>query len=168
MRPWAPGARLWHDHERGMSGSAPVASNSFPRPLLFAVGGMLVALIGLAGVARLQGTSTDIPASTAVAERSLLFDDMADGSVSVRDAANGRMVTVVTGEAGFLRATLRGLAQQRRRENLDEAPPFDLTRWADGRLTLDDPVTRRHIELEAFGGTNEAVFAALLTAKEDP
>jgi hypothetical protein len=31
-------------------------------------------------------------------------------------------------------------------------------------LTLDDPATGRHIELEAFGSTNTAVFGRLLTA----
>ena len=148
-----------------MSGRVPVADNAFPRGVLLAIGGMLAMVVAVAGLARLNGTS-EVPDSTAVAERSLLFDDMADGSITVHDAANGRVVTVITGQAGFLRATLRGLAQQRIRSHLDETPPFRLTRWADGRLTLDDPVTQRHIELEAFGNTNEAVFADLLTDEE--
>ena len=33
---------------------------------------------------------------------------------------------------------------------------------ADGRLTLEDPTTHRTVELEAFGQTNEEVFAGLL------
>jgi hypothetical protein len=37
---------------------------------------------------------------------------------------------------------------------------------ADGRLTLDDPSTGRHVELVAFGPDNEAVFAWLLTVME--
>ncbi len=32
--------------------------------------------------------------------------------------------------------------------------PFRLTRWSDGRLSLDDPATDRHVDLEAFGPTN--------------
>ena len=79
---------------------------------------------------------------------------------------HNHVVRVLTGEAGFLRATLRGLAQQRLREDMGSAQPFRLTRWADGRLTLDDPATQRHIELEAFGVSNEAVFADLLDAGE--
>ena len=42
--------------------------------------------------------------------------------------------------------------------------PFRLSAWSDGRLTLDDPATARHIELQAFGSTNTEVFAQLLTA----
>ena len=39
---------------------------------------------------------------------------------------------------------------------------FRLTRWADGRLSIEDPTTRESYELEAFGSTNEAVFARFL------
>jgi hypothetical protein len=38
-----------------------------------------------------------------------------------------------------------------------------LTRWSDGRLTLDDSVTRMHVAVSAFGPTQvesfERVFA---------
>ena len=84
----------------------------------------------------------------------------------MRDARNGSVVANLTGQQGFLRSTVRGLAQQRKRQDNDETTPFRLTAWADDRLTLDDPVTGRHVELEAFGETNEAVFAQLLMAKE--
>ena len=66
---------------------------------------------------------------------------------------------------GFLRATMRGLARQRIRQDADKEVPFRLTEWADGRLTLEDPTTGRRVEMEAFGITNEQVFANLLTAK---
>ncbi len=42
------------------------------------------------------------------------------------------------------------------------AIPFHLTRWSDGRLTIDDTATGQLIELEAFGHTNEDAFARLL------
>jgi putative photosynthetic complex assembly protein len=147
-----------------MSGSAPVAGQSFPRPILFAVGGMLAMVTVVAGLSRLEGGVTEVPHSTPVLQRDLRFEDRADGGVTVRDAHDDHVVTVVTGQAGFLRATMRGLAQQRLREDLGEAPPFRLTQWADGRLTLDDLADHRHIELEAFGVTNEGVFAGLLDA----
>ena len=141
--------------------AAPVG---FPRPVLIAVGGMLALVVGVAALGRSRGASTEIPASTAVATRDLRFSDRADGAVVITEAPSDRLVSVVTGQAGFLRATMRGLAQERMRGEADGRPPFRLTQWADGRLTLDDPVTRRHVELEAFGETNEAVFASLLTA----
>jgi putative photosynthetic complex assembly protein len=71
---------------------------------------------------------------------------------------------IAPGTNGFLRATMRGLARQRLREDEGADTPFRLTEWADGRLTLEDPATGRRIEMEAFGETNEAVFARLLTA----
>lgn len=66
---------------------------------------------------------------------------------------------------GFLRATMRGLARQRLRQDADREVPFRLTGWTDGRLTMEDPTTGRKVEMEAFGLTNEAVFANLLTAR---
>jgi len=42
--------------------------------------------------------------------------------------------------------------------------PFHLALHVDGRLTLEDPVTARTIELEAFGPTNSGAFARLLPA----
>ena len=133
---------------------------------LIAVGLMLGGLVVAAGLARRDAGRTEVPASLPVLVRNLSFDDLPDGSIAVRDAATGAVIETVTGQAGFLRATVRGLAQQRQREAMGSVEPFRLTAWADGRLTLDDPDTRRHIELEAFGSTNEAVFAQLLTAKE--
>ena len=129
---------------------------------LTVVGLLLAGLVGAAGLARQDTSRTEVPTSRPVLVRDLTFRDRPDGGVDVLDAANGRLLETVEGQAGFLRATLRGLAQQRRREDIGSADPFRLTAWADGRLTLDDPDTRRHIELEAFGGTNEAVFAELL------
>jgi putative photosynthetic complex assembly protein len=67
---------------------------------------------------------------------------------------------------GFLRGVLRGLARARRNEHVGEEPPFTLTRWADGQMTLADPTTGQRISLEVFGPTNAHAFAQLLT--DDP
>ena len=45
------------------------------------------------------------------------------------------------------------------------APPFTLTAWRDGELSLTDTATGRSIELTAFGSTNRAAFAALLETR---
>ena len=55
------------------------------------------------------------------------------------------------------------VGQPHRRE-IDSGPPFRLTHWSDGRLSLEDPSTGRRIELDAFGPTNTAVFARLMGA----
>ena len=67
------------------------------------------------------------------------------------------------GSNGFLRATLRGLARERKRHEGGPEIPFRLTAWSNGRLTLADPATGRTVDLAAFGPTNAEVFGRLLT-----
>ena len=139
------------------------AHRPFPRaPLIGA--GLLVALSLAAVIAvRLTGTPSLVPTGTVIVERDLRFEDAADGAVRVIDARNNQaFATLPPNSNGFLRATLRGLATERKREGIGADIPFRLTAWADGRLTLEDPATKRDIELEAFGQTNAGVFAHLL------
>lgn len=136
------------------------------RFIFLGVGSAAAALIAFAGLMHRYDSHTEIPLSQPVAQRELRFRDLASGDVEVWDAKTGMLIERVTGQAGFLRATMRGLALTRLRTDDDRQTPFRLTAWADGRLTLDDPVTTRHLELEAFGGTNEAVFAEILMHKE--
>jgi putative photosynthetic complex assembly protein len=145
--------------------STPVGNQTLTR-ILLGVGGLLACIVVGAGASHSSGMATQVPISTVIAQRDLSFQDLMDGGIIVKDAKNGHVIANLIGQNGFLRATVRGLAQQRRRENNDENTPFRLTAWADNRLTLDDPVTGRHVELEAFGATNESVFAELLVAKE--
>ena len=72
------------------------------------------------------------------------------------------VATVPPGTNGFLRGVMRGMARNRMLHDVGAAPPFRLVRWSDGRITLDDPETGRHIELDPFGPTNAGAFAALL------
>ncbi len=136
----------------------------FPRAPLIAV----AAVVGLSLVVAATGHITHIGAvqvtGSLVAARDLNFTDGADGSVVVTDARDGSPVAVFTGESGFLRGTMRGMARTRKMDGVGPQDPFRLAAWSDGRLTLDDPATARHIELQAFGSTNTEVFAQLLTA----
>jgi putative photosynthetic complex assembly protein len=139
------------------------SQQSFPQGALFGA----AALIGFALLAAVYGRMTragmPMPSASVVAERTLRFEDRTDGGVTVLDALNNRQVDIIApGTNGFLRATVRGLAQERRREDTDRVTPFRLTAWSDGRLTLVDPTTERHIDLEAFGTTNGEAFAHLL------
>jgi putative photosynthetic complex assembly protein len=140
------------------------SSPFFPRaPLigLFAVVGLSLAVAATGRITNIGATPV---AGTVIAARDLRFADGADGSVIVTDARDGTPVEVLTGENGFIRGTLRGLARTRKSEGIGPEDAFRLAAWNDGRLTLDDPATGRHIELEAFGPTNTAVFGRLLTA----
>ena len=92
----------------------------------------------------------------------LRFEDRPDGSIAVIDYKSGKQIDAVQGEAGFVRGTLRGLAQERKRRGLDSGPPFELIYRADGRLTLSDTATGRLVDLESFGPTNAGTFFKLL------
>lgn len=145
----------------------PLPDFGFPRiPLV--IGFTLIGLsVAAAAAGRLAGPSgPDIAPGTPVAARDLVFEDRDDGAVVARAPGTGQTVQVFEGENGFLRGTLRGLARTRRAEHVSPAVPFHLAQWPDGRLTLDDPATGRHIELMAFGADNAAVFARLLGLTE--
>ena len=135
----------------------------FPRIALFGA----VALVGMtivsAGASRLLGQRQPRPVAQVLMARDLTFNDRSDGSVAVIDASNGGLVDVLApGTNGFIRASLRSLGSRRRLSG-DTNQVFHLAALSDGRLTLDDPTTGNPIELEAFGETNEAAFARLLT-----
>ena len=95
-------------------------------------------------------------------QRSLIFRDEPDGSISVQDASSGVQVTQFHGEQGFVRGTLRALSRERKRQGLDASHPVTLSLESDRRLVLRDPSTGEHIDLASFGATNREVFAALL------
>ncbi|MBD0271019.1 MAG: photosynthetic complex assembly protein, partial [Acetobacteraceae bacterium] len=74
------------------------------------------------------------PASASI---DLRFEDLRDGGVAVRRAGDGAVVAVLApGTEGFVRATLRGLARDRKRGDLGPEQPFRLSAWTDGGLSL--------------------------------
>jgi putative photosynthetic complex assembly protein len=134
-----------------------------PKAALIGAAGLIAISILSAFAARVVGTPSQVPEGKAVIARDLRFADRTDGGVDVWDVGTQSPVTVISpGSNAFIRATVRGLAQQRKRESKTDDVPFRLTAWEDGRLTIDDPATGRHVELEAFGQTNAAAFASLL------
>ena len=140
---------------------------SFPRGALLAAGAAIALSIALAAAGRMSGAANSEPTAAPVIDRQLLFKDLPNGGIAVFDANHpgAPIDTFAPKTNGFLRATMRGLARQRLRQSEGAETPFRLTEWADGRLTLTDPATGRRVEMEAFGITNESVFARLLTAR---
>jgi len=143
-------------------------ARSFPRgPLIGAA-----VLVGLAMVsatlARVSGIgATQIPAATQVAISDLRFEDRSDGAVTIYAARTATVIDVLPpGSNGFVRGVLRGLARERKREHLGADIPVRLTRWSDGRLSVEDPSTGEAITLEAFGMTNAEAFARLLNLEK--
>jgi len=142
------------------------SEGSLPRTLLFGAVAVVAVALLLATSSRLSGIGqVRMPESTPFVVRDLRFGDTAEGAVVVTEWPGGAVVEVLPpGTNGFARGVMRGLARDRRSREITAEPPFRLTRWTDGRLSLDDPSTGRRVELDAFGPTNTAVFARLLGA----
>lgn len=139
-----------------------------PTPVvpLAAIGALVLFSLIAVGTARLLDLPTTDAAPAVVVERTLLFEDRAGGRVAVVDAGTGETVRLIEpGEDGFMRATVRGLAQQRLRDGAETGSAFVLSGRADGRVFLDDPGTGRRIDLTAFGHTNARAFAGLLPGR---
>lgn len=147
-----------------------------PRGILLAAVLLIGCTLALVAFVRIsRGTaSTSIDAAhsagaTAVVSRELRFLDRDDGSVAILAAPGGAVVDVLPpGSNGFVRGVMRGLARDRRARAIDSTPPFRITRWSDGRLSLEDPANDRVIDLGAFGPTNTKAFADILDAASRP
>lgn len=99
----------------------------------------------------------------AIATRSLVFFDEADGTVIVGDAAsNAEIARFGPGTGGFVRSTVRSLVYQRRVHGFGRAVPFELIEWDNGMLTLLDSTTGETVELHSFGANNRQTFANFL------
>jgi putative photosynthetic complex assembly protein len=142
-------------------------SAGMPNGVLVCAGALIAFAILSAGVGRLSGLgAVRAPAAHVVRSLSLRFEDQTDGSVLVRDTKNrAGIYTIAPGTNGFMRATLRGLAQERKRSGVGDETPFLLTYWDDGRMSLEDTATGRSVALEAFGPTNAQAFAQLFLAR---
>ena len=142
-----------------------------PKGTLYLAGALAIFAFGAAATVRLTGMpAAASPAAMRAAEqiqpiasRSLRFADRGDGAVVITDVKGGIASVIQPGQqTGFIRGVMRGLARERKMHGIGEAPPFTLTAWGDGELSLTDTATGRSIELTAFGSANRAAFAALL------
>jgi len=139
-----------------------------PRDVLIVVGFILLLTI-LAAAFGEKGRGHQYPTGTVVAQRSLMFVDDQDGSVVVNDAASGARVAKLPRESNaFIRTTMRGIAHAGSHEFPVPNHAVLLTLWNDGRLTLDDPLSGRRLDLEAFGRDNAGAYAGLLTGRGLP
>jgi putative photosynthetic complex assembly protein len=137
-----------------------------PPKVLFAAAALIVLTIGSAAIAKWTGLGASrTPQSAAAEVRQLRFEDRNDGSIAIIQATDGRLVeTLDPGTNGFVRIVMRSLARERRMHDHGPDVPFNLVRWADGRLTVEDPTTQRRIDLGAFGAVNTQSFARLMNA----
>lgn len=144
----------------------------FPRaPLIGA--GVLVGLTILVAAGPRFGYLPPVPTAGAertaehvrvVEIRDLRFSDRADGALVIDDVDRGTVAAILPHGTnnGFIRGVLRGMARDRLLRQVGHQPPFRLTLFSDGALTLFDPSTGRNVELGSFGPTNKQSFADLL------
>ncbi|MBH5321964.1 photosynthetic complex assembly protein PuhC [Aurantiacibacter sediminis] len=151
-----------HDHENTIPRPALVSAIAFVGVSFLLTLAVTFGFIDRAAVPSVERAQANV---SAVAERDLRFLDQEDGSVIVTDVSNGDTVIVVdteTQSGGFVRGVLRGLARERRAHGIGAEPPFALTMWEDGSLSIADSATGRTLELGGFGPDNRAIFVSML------
>lgn len=144
---------------------------NIPRPILLAIGGVVLLTLVLVGAVRLTGTPPSaIPAVSAIQMSHLMvLQERPGGGVIIRDPQTGEIEReLLTGEDGFVRGVLRVLNRVRMQYGQPTTDPWRVTRWDNGRLSLDDPKSGWSMELTGFGPSNYATFAKLLVELETP
>lgn len=146
----------------------------FPRAaLLGAAGLVLLTVVGVGVHQHIKFSSGQTAVAVAdtspiIAARPLKFVDQGGGAtafggkVSVFDPETGAHVTDLVQSDGFIRAVLGSLNYERVKRRLTAESVFTLVARADGKLTLEDPVTGSAVNLGAFGGDNRDVFLKFL------
>lgn len=131
------------------------------RPAM-ACGALIMVALGLVAFGRTDHAPT-VDETAAVERLALNFDDLPDGTVVARNAADGNeLARIRPGEGGFVRVTMRSFAAERVNRGLGREEPFQLMRMGDGDLILSDRLTGRTMLLDAFGPSNEDAFAQLM------
>ncbi|MFN3892382.1 MAG: photosynthetic complex assembly protein PuhC [Beijerinckiaceae bacterium] len=118
------------------------------------------AVIAATALMRDQGATT--VTSPVTESRMLRFEDAPGGVVNVETVDGVIVASFGSGEGSFVRGVLRSFARDRRGSHLSTQAPFELMRYADGRVSLRDTVTGQVVVLDAFGSTNAALFASFL------
>jgi putative photosynthetic complex assembly protein len=134
---------------------------------IIAVGLALTVMV--TGAARLSGFTppASLPQQQPEAVILLKFEDADQGTVVVRNANSHDVIqSFGVGEGAFLRATLRALVNDRRKQGNTNQGDFRLERHASGQHYLIDEATGRSISLNAFGPDNSAVFAAFMSNQQ--
>ena len=153
---------LVHDHEQTIPRHAVASAAMLVITALALTALVKVGVLSREAVPALARTEAHVaPAQV----RMLTFNDRADGAVVVRDATTGETVRVLLDGVpgnGFVRGVMRGMARERHSRGVGMSPPFTLTLWHNGTLSLEDKATGRSIELGSFGPDNRTAFAVLL------
>lgn len=138
-----------------------------PKGGIIAAAALVLFSLATVTTVRLTGTGgVHMTLPAAVESREFQFADGQNGTVLVYDARDRQLVdTLAPGSNGFIRVVLRGLARERKLGDIGQQPPFRLTRFVNGQITLTDTSTGKQIDLDAFGSANTDAFARLMKLK---
>ncbi len=127
---------------------------------------LIATAIALVAFGRQDKAAVAIDPAAVVESVELKFIDQPDGTVVAYDAGSGaELERIAPGAGGFIRVTMRSFAAKRTSRSLGSEVPFTLLRMTDGDLLLQDRLTGRTMLLDAFGPSNEGVFAELLNQR---
>jgi putative photosynthetic complex assembly protein len=144
---------------------AEIDDKPFPRGMLIAAGVLVALSVGAVAAARtglVDSSPEVIVAAQPVLSRDVRFTDREDGAVIVQ-VVGGDASTIIPAETGgFVRGVVRSFVRARKMRGIDDGPPFRLTRWSDGQVSIEDTATGRRLGMGAFGPTNKQAVADLL------
>jgi putative photosynthetic complex assembly protein len=133
-----------------------------PRALVRAMFGLAMASLLIVGYAVLTGKEPvgQPKASEPVFSRSIVLQGGDAQAVRVLDPAGAVLADLDHG--GFITVIQNGLARERLKHGLSATLPVDIVRYANGRLSVEDPATGWSVELANFGADNKAAFERLI------
>lgn len=152
-----------------------VAKSSFlPITKMHFQGMLLVMAISLAYVTyETQFVKSAAPEVISVKRSAqLVFKDGQNGEIVIEVVKReGEKINIIKemsleGEQGFLRGILRAMARERIKRQLSPAVPFELKIDQEDHLSLNDPLTKSAINLDAFGPDNVGVFIQIMDVVE--
>lgn len=136
----------------------------FPRPALYAAAVAVFGSLFLVGLARLTGYMENVdPGGHVVAEREIAFKSDTAGLIDIADGTTGETLARFPVETNrFVRVVMTSLEFERAGTAPGTQAPYKLVRWDDGRISVDDPVSGKSIQMAAFGRNQVLTFEKLL------
>lgn len=132
-----------------------------PTKLVLAMVALALSALALASFSVLSGRapSGQPPASEILASRSVVLES--DGVALSAHDPDGTVI-IDTDNGAFVSVVISGLDRARKVARVTGNPPVNVTRFANGRLTLDDPASGWSVELTSFGAGNTAYWNWIL------
>jgi putative photosynthetic complex assembly protein len=140
-----------------------------PKPLLIGLSALILASLTFTAYARISGqplssVPPDAPLAREVAV--LLDSQFAAGQVVVRNADGSFLQELGQDGGGFVSTIHRVILRERGLHKAPAEGPIHIREYENGRLAVFDPSTGYEADLMAFGESNIAVFASLITQSQ--